>query len=143
MKQEITMLGMEHSIHFVPIPDAYMVRKDGRLVWLQRVCAWLLSKLGKHAIEREVTLERHVIDSDDFMQRVFQQCDDIVRLFNREPKNLLVGTEDFAEIMGAAQASQPFTFQSEYWHRGKIFGLTVQVVPWMKGILVMPNGDES
>ena len=67
------------------------------------------------------------------------------------PKRLLIGQGDYRRLMLSDENpynSRPlgrFQFQGEYWTRNhqtgkpEICGLTVDVIPWMKGILVMPE----
>ncbi len=86
----------------------------------------------------KVTIERHEIDDETFMERIFKQKDGIERFFNRKPKTLLIGAEDYAELMHEVVSSQEFRFNAEYWYTNQPFGLNVRVIPWMRGILVMP-----
>lgn len=81
----------------------------------------------------------------DFMQTLYEQRRELMQMFNREPKRLLVGAEDFAQMMRHPDVGrQAFQFEAEYSmgggakNRPRICGLEVEVIPWMRGILVMP-----
>ena len=138
---------MKQTVEFVALHDlrikfddteAFELRRDRPAVWLQKACFFVLRKLGAFHIGERVTIERHFIDAKTFMGRLFLQQEGIEQFFNIEPKRLLIGAEDYAELMHEAVATQTFSFQAEYWRRREIFGMTVQVIPWMRGVLVMP-----
>ena len=46
--------------------------------------------------------------------------------------------EDYADLMHEAAATQMFSFRAEYGYGREVLGMTVQVIPWMRGCLVMP-----
>lgn len=57
-------------------------------------------------------------------------------------KTLLIGSENYAELMRGEIVNQRFDFRCELWREDangrKILGLNVQVIPWMRGMVVMP-----
>jgi hypothetical protein len=124
----------------LPIPDGYRFKPQGRMQWLQRFAWWFLGK--RHALEQAyepmVKIERHRIDGDTFMERLFKQEESIVREFERNPKQLLIGSEDYAAMMSEKETRQYFHFEAKYYRNGSIRGMQIVVVPWMKGMGVMP-----
>ena len=56
-----------------------------------------------------------------------------------ESKVLLIGAEDYAELMHEVASTQIFSFKSEYGYGEKILGMKIKVIPWMRGCLVMPS----
>jgi hypothetical protein len=126
--------------------EAFQFRKDRPAQWLQKVCFFVLRKLQAFYISDAVTIERHTLDAKTFMERLFKQKDGIERFFNRRPTKLLIGAEDYAELMQEVAATQMFSFHAEYvygsGYGSEILGMTVQVIPWMRGCLVMPANVE-
>ncbi|MFA6213514.1 MAG: hypothetical protein WC714_29020 [Candidatus Obscuribacterales bacterium] len=119
--------------------DAFQLRTDRPALWLQKVCFFILKKLNAFYIGESVTIERHVLDGRTFIDRLFLQQEEIKQFFNMEPKKLLIGAEDYANLMQEVVATQRFNFNAEYGYGRTIMGLTVEVIPWMRGCLVMPN----
>jgi hypothetical protein len=118
--------------------DAYSFRKDRPYHRLQRLCFWILQKIGAFDVGENLTYTRHTIDTQSFMERLFRQQSHLEGYFNRRPKRLLIGAEDFAVMMGSEEIRQQLIFRTEYGHGREIMGLQVEVIPWMRGILVMP-----
>lgn len=118
--------------------DAYTFCKDRPYHWLQRLCCWIMGKLKAYDSGEKIAYTRQTIDTQTFMERLFRQQDHLLGYFNRKPTRLLIGAEDFAEMMGGEEIRQMMNFRAEYNHGREIMGLQVEVVPWMRGILVMP-----
>lgn len=119
--------------------DSYAFRADRPHKWLQRLCCRIMQKLGAYDMGEKVTYTRHTIDPDVFMERIFRQAYHLEAHFNRKPKRILVGAEDFERIMNCSEIRQSFMFNASYnYGREIICGLQVEVIPWMRGILVMP-----
>lgn len=118
--------------------DTYCFRKDRPYHRLQRLCCWIMAKLQAYDTGENITYTRHTIDTQTFMERLFRQQDHLLGYFNRKPTRMLIGAEDFAEMMGSEEIRQTVNFRAEYNHGREIIGLQVEVIPWMRGILVMP-----
>lgn len=138
MEQVIDFIEHQRVVTTYERRDAFVFRKDRKYHWLQKACFWLLGKIGAYDHGETVTYVRHRIEARTFMDRLFKQRAQLLSFFNREPKRLLIGAEDYAEMMQTAPISQQFSFQAEYGRNRQICGLTVEVIPWMRGILVMP-----
>lgn len=144
MKQQVVeFVQRRQTVSYSDIPNNYTVRKDRRAVWLQRACAWIMTKLGAFARDEIVCVTRHVIFADTFMERLYKQRGEFLML-DSEPKELLIGAEDYQELMASPEITSQFQFRAQYNVRnedapyGKVMGLTVRVIPWMRGLLVMP-----
>ena len=138
---------MNKTIEFVSLTDrrvrfdnteAFQLRNDRPAQWLQKACIFVLRNLRAFYIGESVTIERHTIDARTFIERLFKQQESIDRFFNMRPTTLLIGAEDYAELMHEVAASRMFHFPAEYGYGREIFGITVHVIPWMRGCLVMP-----
>ena len=138
---------MNQTIEFVRLTElrthfdnteAFQLRVDRPAAWLQKTCFFVLRKLRAFYIGETMTIERHTLDARSFIDRLFKQQEGIKQFFNMRPTRLLIGAEDYAELMHEAAATQMFSFNAEYGYGREILGMTVQVIPWMRGCLVMP-----
>lgn len=124
--------------------DVWQIRPSGRWESLQRFAQWFLAKTkASHPfVDEEVKVERCYINGDKFIERLLKQRASHIE-WGREPKTLLIGSRDYAELMCEEEMHHAFSFVSDL-HMGRdgrrmVFGLEVQVIPWMEGILVMPS----
>lgn len=116
----------------------YSFREDRGFHFIQKLCCWAMNKIGANFIDETIELTRHTIDTDVFMERIFRQKYHLEAHFNRKPKRILVGAEDFERIMNCPEIRQGLMFNASYNYGREICGLQVEVIPWMRGILVMP-----
>jgi|SRR6185436_284936 len=101
---------------------------------------WKLVKLlGGYNPNDSVKVERIPVDGETFMEQLFKQRRALTDQFNRETEEVLVGAEDYEELMNCKNVVQYFNFQSKFMNLGIIQGVKIRVVPWMRGILVMPK----
>lgn len=135
----------DQHIRFVerlPVPKItenrsyYQVRKDKPLVWLQEVCCWVLRKLGAYSEDHTTAYTHHTVDISDLVEGIYTQVGMLGSNHNLSAHRILMGSEDFAELCHAPQASYQLTV---YASSPKFGGLTVTVIPWMKGVLVLPE----
>jgi hypothetical protein len=143
MREVIDVIRHERVSSFVEVKEAFEFREDRPAHWLQKLCVWTLRKLGAFHHSEVVTIERHVIGKNGrrFIDRLFEQMRNLRDAFDREPSRLLIGADDYAELMQEA-TREYFSFDAEYMRGGrhpKVCGLRVEVIPWMRGVLVMPN----
>ena len=145
MKQTVTFIEPHTKFKVVTDNNAFAVREDRPHVWLQKVCCWVLRKLGAYRVDTQTKIEYRTIDADTFMGRVAKQHASVFELLNRRPKELLIGAQDYAELMHEANTHFPFSFSASYvvGERGvaQIMGLKVRVIPWMRGVLVVPPDE--
>lgn len=136
----------EQHIHFVeriPLPvtvenkNYYQVRNDKPFVWAQEVCCWVMRKLGAYS-EDHTTVYSHVkvVDVSDLVEGIYTQVGMLGSNHNLRAHRILMGSEDFTRLCQAPEASYHLTV---YASSPKFGGLTVTVIPWMKGILVLPE----
>ena len=139
MKQMIEFVMLRERHKSFENTEAFQLREDRTYLWVQKVCFFVLRKLQAFYIGETVEFERHLIDAKTFMERLFKQRSGIVEFFNLRPTKLLIGAEDYAELMQETMATQMFSFRAEYGYGREMLGMTIQVIPWMRGCLVMPN----
>ena len=101
---------------------------------------WLVRLLGGQCPHDYVKIVRVPVNGKTFMERLWKQKRALVESFRREPMTLWIGGEDYHELMDCPQVRQEFTVHAEFnYGRLEIYGLTVKVIPWMRGMLVMPQ----
>lgn len=118
--------------------EAYQFRKDLGHHWLQKICFWILKKLGCYYFDYKSEFTTVAVDPDNFMEKLFQQQSALLDL-DRRPKTLLIGGEDFQRLMSTREISQYMYFEGRYKYLRLIETLEVHVIPWMQGMLVMPG----
>lgn len=145
MKQTIAFVEPHTTFKIATDSSAFTVREDRPHLWLQKVCCWVLGKLGAYRQDTRTKIEYRTIDADSFMVRIAKQRAEVFKLLNRAPKELLIGAEEYVELMRETPAHYPFNFEAQYMRgeRGvaQIMGLKVRVIPWMRGVLVVPPDE--
>jgi hypothetical protein len=82
---------------------------------------------------------RTPVDAEEFMDKLWKQKRALFDQFNREPQQLIIGADDYEQMMHCENIRQLFTFNASYnYGRNEIYGLKITVIPWMRGICVMP-----
>jgi hypothetical protein len=99
-----------------------------------------MEKGGSISVGEKINITRHTIDTDDFIERLLRQESNLIAHFNIRPTRVLMGTKDFSAMMNCIEIRRGlgFTFNTSYNYGREILGLRVEVIPWMRGILVMP-----
>lgn len=145
MKQTVTFVEPHTTFKIATDSSAFTVRDDRPYLWLQKACCWVLGMLGAYRQDTQKKIEYRTIDAYSFMVRIAKQRSVVFELLNREPKELLIGAEDYAELMRETPAHYLFDFNAQYvrGERGvaQIMGLKVRVIPWMRGVLVIPPDE--
>ncbi len=126
---------------WVPLPDAYTFVPKGRSRWWQRQAWKFLRWCGalEQARELKIKVTRHVVNPDGFMEALYTQQRQLYDLFGKEASRLLIGSDDYSRLMcDPGVIGHGFNFDAQYSTARKVCGLTVEVIPWMRGMLVMP-----
>lgn len=123
--------------------DGFEFRSDKKYHWIQKFCFWILRKIGAYRRENIHSFKKFTINPDSFMERLFKQNSYLQKEFNMKPSKLFIGAEDYTAVMGGDEMRQMLQFNTSYHFRDgrcgiEIMGLKVTVVPWMRGIIVMP-----
>jgi hypothetical protein len=145
-REVIDVLELTPVPEVVELKEAFELRKDRPAIWLQRLCLWVLRKLGCFACTESVRIERHDIGrtGEKFMERLWARREAMWGSFTRgltpEPKRLLIGAKDYQEMMGEVCTNR-FTFDANYYMgrdgKPEVMGLKVEVVPHMRGMLLL------
>ena len=145
MKQTVSFIEPYTEFKTVTDNSAFSIREDRPHLWLQKACCWVLKKLGAYRVDRQTKIEYRTIDADNFMTLIAKQHSAVFALLNRRPSTLLIGAQDYAGLMHETVSAHLFSFDAAYM-RGEhgnitVLGLRVRVIPWMRGVLVVPNDD--
>ena len=107
--------------------------------WWDRPRWWLVRMLGGKNPHDTIEVRRIPVDGKVFAERLFRQKRAITEQFRREATTLWMGAEDYEELMNSPLIREQFYVHSSFnYGKHEIYGLTVNVIPWMRGILVMP-----
>jgi hypothetical protein len=140
--REVRFVELRERRELVPVKDHFEFKPSGRLQRLQRWAWRFLHWRGalRQAFDETVSYTQHVINTDDVMRRLMEQRRGLFD-YGQEPRELLIGAEDFAELMSQPQIHNYMDFGAEYVSGRRIMGLKVRVIPWMRGMLVMPKEE--
>jgi hypothetical protein len=137
----IEFVASNSVTEMVEMLDAFKFKPMGRAQWAQRL-AWrflLWRRAMTQAYEPKVITTRHLIDSDLFIDRLLKQKRALFDGYRLEGRRLIIGSEDYAELMTSPDViPHHFNFRAEFGFNRQIVGLDVEVVPWMRGAVVMP-----
>lgn len=126
------------------IQDEFIFRKDKKYHWLQKLCFYILRKIGAYNISTTYTYDRLCINTGKVARKFFDQFYNIQKNFNITPKDIYIGSEDFSLMLAQNSIPDtPFCFQinfhkdSRYEDKITIHGVNVHVIPWMKGMVLV------
>lgn len=105
--------------------------------WLHRAAWWFLGKTGalSNTVSEKISYKEIVIDKDSVSETILRAMDEM-SIMNVRPSSVLMGPEHFDKALYEMRDTYSFTIEMGY-HR-KIYGLPVTIVPWMRGVVVMP-----
>lgn len=125
---------------WVTVQDEFRFEPNGYTEPLQRFALWFLMRCGalQNAMVNRTVFTRRTIDAPKFMERLYKQRRALFSYLDRDGQRLLIGSEDFAQLMDETALDGQYTFSAEWIHRRTVMNLHVQIIPWMRGMLVMP-----
>lgn len=106
-------------------------------VWLHKAAWWFLRKTGgvSNAIKDTVEYKQIVIDRQRVADQIIAAMEEM-HILHIKPARVFMGPEQFDEAM--MEVGRDYNFEILMGHDRRMFGLPVTVVPWMRGILVVP-----
>lgn len=133
------------------VPGAYTFVPDKKLF---RLSIWLWKVLTKLGCLREARVYKPdkatyqlALDTHALARKILLQQEYVVKTFGCSDFRVLMGSEDFYELVGEAERESLYMqIETEYRAgeykdgriRGRIFGMKIEVVPWLKGIILLP-----
>ena len=123
-------------------PDAYEFKPVGRWKFLQKqVWKFLIrTKALRNATYDRETISWTTVEPDRVIDYVLTQIEHCWDRYSREPMAILMGSEDYSNISSGVAEGVEFQMAAELRINGTFLGVKVSVVPWMKGIIVLPKG---
>jgi len=134
---EVVAYDSKESMRTVMCPDRYAFTPAKGFTPLQRACFWLLRKLGCQALDEELTVKRQRISPDDVVRALFEQREVAERLGSGNASQVFMGPEDYARLMREPWVAGKVSFTAISSRSREFMGLTITIVPWMEGILVV------
>jgi len=134
-------------------PDVFVFKPRGNKLWV-----WVLRAVWKFLADTgavkpnyitTTTYTRRVLEPMKFMEQIFKQRTELRRMFYKDGQRLLIGAEDYRDLMNDKEVSMTYFQFSTQFHVGQpggkynICGLIVEVVPWMRGMIVMPEENSA
>jgi hypothetical protein len=109
-----------------------------RWAWLHKAAWWFLRKtVGvSNAIKDRVDYKEVVIDRNRVADQICRAMDEM-HIQHIRPGEVFMGPDMFDAAMMELRSS--YEFQVEMGYNRTMFGLPVTVVPWMRGVLVVPE----
>ena len=109
------------------------------IAWVQKLAFRFLRWTGalSNSMTEKITYERFTLDTQNFIERIFRQMTELERR-NVKPERLLIGGEDFQRLMGSPEIHNVLNFSAPIGWGREIYGLKVEVIPWMRGMVVLP-----
>ncbi len=117
----------------------YTYRPDRKWKRLQRLCFWILGKIGSYWIDRDVSYSEQTIYTGNIVDHLVSQKIYLLQDFREHGRVLLIGQKECMELCGAVEPLLgPAKFSVDYKYGDKINNLKIIVVPWMNGMVVLP-----
>ena len=132
------VLTKESSITTL-VKDNFQFRKDKKYHRIQKLLFWGLKKLECYAETETVFFEKHTVATNNFLDALLQQEQELIALYNVRGAFVLIGSEDFSRMTNTPEIRNVFEFSSMYHRDNEICGMRVKVIPWMRGVLVVPE----
>lgn len=125
--------------------DVYSLRQNGKHVWLQRLCFKILEKLKcNNALYHTTEVKRKLISPKSVMDALYRQKSIILDQAHELQGIVYMGQEEFFRLSGEVNLNKAISFtapysHSVYGHGYQVFGMKICVIPWIKGIFVLPK----
>lgn len=127
---------------WVPIPRLLFPSK---FAWLGRVCFWLTRKLGGEFERPSSTIyySELTLDLSKLADAILDSEDAIYRIWHEGLRYVLVGHQELLGLRKLEHSILRLDFAPDFKEKGDrasvLNGLHVILVPWMKGVVVLPD----
>lgn len=150
--QEVRMLRASTTRRLELKPNQYEFNPRGKLVWLQRLCFWVLDRLHCQARDYVETVTYAPLQGKDIQELVLNSIRTVKHDVNPDIANDLVvciGTKEWCELMNLNHIARyfgsfyyntgPYGYYDGWSRQNSPFGIQVAVIPWMSGVVVVPR----
>ena len=145
MKQSVEFVFTKERVrHYTDLnryefqPRVSKTAEQDFLVFFQKLAFRFLCWSGAlvHPQAKDTTFERFTLDTGEFTHRLLKQQEELFNQ-NRRPVRLLIGADDFQELMGSPRIQEIMRFTAPIGFGREILGLKVEVIPWMRGMVTL------
>lgn len=128
--------------------DAFQFSKNAGWLWLQRLCFFALRKIGAYRQHTVEFIQRTPQQNNNLIKMLFEQQRVVRDMLERQRKfRVYVGPDEqyrLHELVqmngGVVQLDTRLPVGNPgAWSGIRIFGISVTVIPWMSGCLVVPE----
>ncbi|MDE2103800.1 MAG: hypothetical protein KGL39_41565 [Patescibacteria group bacterium] len=133
-----------------PHPTRFEFSPQRGWKWAQRLCFWILAKIGARASEEVIVWRRIGTQNDALLESLLKQEHWLLEnlYYRRQAYRLLIGPEQEMELLRIAEniGMRHFSLDAGIrtadrngprWH-----DIPITVIPWMKGALIVPRESE-
>lgn len=140
MNDRIEFIQTRNSYRTVQLANRWEFTPHGRLTKLVR---WILRLAVKHghikpAFDRVCDVTRHVVHPSSVIEAIARQKPEVFDQIGRHATTVAMGSDDYSELMRESDIHQYLSFPAKVRDERGVLGLTVKVVPWMRGVVVLP-----
>lgn len=128
------------------LKDGFEFRKDKKYHLVQKLCFWVLKRIGAFYISHRVDIKTVEIDPKKIMsQQIMEQINWHRRYTGKEPETIVMGSKNFAELMNQKDQcmafehpmSRAYCFADNDRDDGKWYGIKIKVVPHIDGVFTI------
>ena len=117
----------------------YKVKFLGWPIWLTKIARKLQEWLNAHIPTDTTVITRHVVDLSKIDDAILKTIDEFWKTRHTEPTYILIGIEQLKCLQLQLQPWEVYSVHKDYYRRMELFGVEVILVPWMDGILALPD----
>lgn len=140
--QKIVISKIERKTTKITSEKVFEFNPNAKMPWLQKICFAVLKKLNCYAMLEIGSYHRYEFDKDKLIENIAYQRREILKDVSL-PKRIYMGSGDFARFISDEDQFRYVSFPADitvnHGRQQKIMGITVEVIPWMEGILVVPD----
>lgn len=138
-------------------PDVFEFRKDQGWHWLQRLCFWVLRKIGAQQLATMETVTYGPFERNDKLsETIFQLVEQTIGWpdFDESEWQLVMGRDTYRTLISDKELAHAFGFlypievrspspprfgAFEQYTRGQVHGIDITVLPWVDGFALVPK----
>jgi hypothetical protein len=124
--------------------DQFHFRADKKWHRLQRLCLWVLKKIGAQAQQTSTVWTRYPMENDELLLWLMGQHEEWMELAYRQPCRIFIGPEQNMKLLrlGHELDFRPITLDARIGLDGdagyKLLDMPITVVPWLDGAYIVP-----
>ena len=123
------------TVRTVVVRGRYRYRTDRRLRWLQRLCIWILDRLGCQCYSEQMRVDTIDIHFDRVADLIWAQARGIREITGKLPKYVILGHEQAVEL--ELPTVGQLAWEMPLLSSGRFRGMTVIVAPYFDGVVCL------